>query len=72
MKSLSVGSLFLLCFLQTQFGFAQNVGINVSGLSPNTAAILDIDAAPNFNKGLLIPRVTFSQRTTGFNPNPET
>ena len=68
MKSLSVVSIFFLCFLQIQFGFAQNVGINVSGLSPNTAAILDIDAAPNFNKGLLIPRVTFSQRTTGFNP----
>ena len=68
MKSLSVGSLFLLCFLQTQFGFAQNIGINLLGLSPNTASLLDIDAAPNFNKGLLIPRVTFSQRTTGFNP----
>ena len=68
MKSLSVGSILFLFFLQIQFGFAQNVGINVSGLSPNTAAILDIDAAPNFNKGLLIPRVTFSQRTTGFNP----
>jgi len=48
--------------------YAQNVGINTAGLDPNTAALLDIDAAPNFNKGLLIPRVTFSQRTTGFNP----
>ena len=47
--------------------YAQNVGINTAGLSPNTAALLDIDAAPDFNKGLLIPRVTFSQRTTGFN-----
>ena len=55
-------------YLKTNSAFAQNVGINVLGLSPNTAAILDIDAAPNFNKGLLIPRVTFSQRTTGFNP----
>ena len=49
--------------------FAQNVGINVLGLSPNTAALLDIDANPNFNKGLLIPRVTFLQRT-GANFNP--
>ncbi len=69
MKSLSVGCLFFLFFLQIQFGLAQNVGINTSGLSPNTAALLDIDANPNFNKGLLIPRVTFSQRT-GVNFNP--
>ena len=49
--------------------YAQNVGINTAGLSPNTAALLDIDANPNFNKGLLIPRVTFSQRTgSNFNP----
>jgi len=68
MKSLSLGSILFLFFLQIQFGFAQNVGINVLGLSPNTAALLDIDAQPGFNKGLLIPRVTFSQRTTGFNP----
>jgi len=69
MKSLSVGSILFLFFLQIQFGLAQNVGINTSGLSPNTAALLDIDANPNFNKGLLIPRVTFSQRT-GANFNP--
>ncbi len=49
--------------------YAQNVGINTAGLSPNTAALLDIDANPNYNKGLLIPRVTFSQRTgSNFNP----
>ena len=48
---------------------AQNVGINAAGASPNISALLDIDAQPGFNKGLLIPRVTFSQRT-GVNFNP--
>jgi len=49
--------------------YAQNVGINTAGLDPNTAALLDIDANPNYNKGLLIPRVTFSQRAgSNFNP----
>jgi len=51
------------------FSFAQNVGINAAGASPNISAILDIDAQPGFNKGLLIPRVTYSQRIgTNFNP----
>ncbi len=62
---LSIIYLFNIFFLLQCY--AQNVGINTAGLSPNTAALLDIDAAPDFNKGLLIPRVTFSQRTTGFN-----
>ena len=67
-----IRTLFALLFLiqpyvKTNSAFAQNMGINTNNSSPNTAAILDIDAAPNFNKGLLIPRVTFSQRTTGFN-----
>ena len=62
---LSIIYLFNIFFLLQCY--AQNIGINTTGLSPNTAALLDIDAAPNFNKGLLIPRVTFSQRTSGFN-----
>ena len=51
------------------FLYAQNVGINTAGASPNSSAILDIDAQPGFNKGLLIPRVTYSQRI-GANFNP--
>ena len=51
------------------FLYAQNVGINIAGASPNISAILDIDAQPGFNKGLLIPRVTYSQRI-GANFNP--
>ncbi len=67
----SLALLALSFLLDFRFGicFAQNMGINTAGLSPNTAALLDIDANPNYNKGLLIPRVTFSQRTgSNFNP----
>ncbi len=42
---------------------AQNVGINETGATPNTNAMLDINSDLNFNKGLLIPRLTTVQRT---------
>ncbi len=43
---------------------AQNVGINISGATPNTAALLDIDAAGTSPKlGLLIPRITSAEKT---------
>jgi len=38
-------------------GFSQSAGINSTGVAPNPSALLDIDAAPNNNKGLLIPRI---------------
>ncbi len=41
--------------------FSQNIAINTTGNSPNSSAMLDIDAT---SKGLLIPRVTLCQRTT--------
>ena len=44
----------------TTSAFAQNVGINSTGATPNAAAILDIDAT---DKGLLIPRLTAAQVT---------
>ena len=37
--------------------FSQSAGINTTGAVPNASALLDIDAAPNNNKGLLIPRI---------------
>ncbi len=37
--------------------FSQSAGINTTGAAPNASALLDIDAAPNNNKGLLIPRI---------------
>lgn len=45
-------------------GYAQNVGINPTGASPNNDAALDVDYS---NKGLLIPRVNITSLTT-FNP----
>lgn len=48
----------LAAFLFTgTFAFAQNVGINTTGATPDNSAMLDIDAG---NRGLLIPRVALS------------
>jgi hypothetical protein len=43
--------------------FAQNVSINNTGALPNASSLLDIDAAPGNNKGLLIPRVPLASIT---------
>lgn len=40
--------------------FAQNIGINSTGATPDNSAMLDISAA---NKGLLIPRVSLTSTT---------
>src|ERR1035437_7953373 len=45
----------------TQQLLCQSVGINSVGALPNTSALLDVDAAPLNNKGLLIPRVPLTQ-----------
>jgi hypothetical protein len=44
---------------------AQNVGINASGTPPHPSAMLDVAAT---DKGLLIPRLTTSQRNALVNP----
>jgi hypothetical protein len=44
----------------SQIASAQNIGINPTGALPNPSALLDIDAAPLNNKGLLIPRVSLT------------
>ncbi|MES2398203.1 MAG: hypothetical protein V4549_19465 [Bacteroidota bacterium] len=44
-------------------GTAQNIGINTSGAVPNSSSLLDIDAAPGNNKGLLIPRMALVSST---------
>lgn len=41
--------------------FSQNIGINTTGATPNASAGLDVSFT---NKGLLIPRLTYAQRTT--------
>ena len=49
-------------------GFSQSVGINTNGATPNASALLDVDAAPNNNKGLLLPRLTTSERNAIVSP----
>jgi hypothetical protein len=63
--------LLLICFSCTVlFLSAQNVGINSTGVAPNTSAILDISAS---DKGVLVPRVSLSSSsdaTTIISPAP--
>ncbi len=55
---------FLLSFITTVY--SQNVGMNTTGAAPNSKALLDIDAdnVTGEKKGLLIPRMTTSDRNT--------
>lgn len=52
--------LFTICsiFLFLNVGFGQNIGINVTGASPDPSALLDIDAATTPSLGILIPRIS--------------
>jgi hypothetical protein len=56
MKNIFLLSLAI-AFGVSQAAWSQNVGINATGASPNTSAMLDIASS---NKGLLIPRVALS------------
>lgn len=56
--------LYLICILMSSKAKAQNIGINSTGATPNSAAMLDIDvSALAAKKGLLIPRMTAAQKT---------
>jgi hypothetical protein len=57
--------------LLTFNSFAQNIGINTTGATPNDKALLDIDASPGNDKGLLIPRLSTSDRDAIAAPIPE-
>lgn len=52
--------LFLVLASFSTFAFAQNVGINTTGTTPDASAALDIDYP---DKGLLIPRVALTSTT---------
>jgi hypothetical protein len=57
---LKVSSLLIITLLFTcmyKASFSQNVSVNTTGALPNVSSLLDIDAAPANNKGLLIPRI---------------
>ncbi len=58
--------LFFLFFLIAAFPFtncfAQNNNVGIGTLSPKPSALLDVDASPANNKGVLVPRITALQR----------
>lgn len=51
--------LLLIIFFSTIKLTAQNIGINSTGAAPDNSAMLDVSAT---NKGMLVPRMTSSQR----------
>ena len=60
------------CSLFTVFCFSQGVGINISGSSANSKALLDIDVTGmNQKKGLLLPRMSTAERNAIATPIPE-
>jgi hypothetical protein len=48
--------------------FSQNVGINTTGATPSTNAILDLNSGNSGNLGLIIPSATLGASLTTFNP----
>lgn len=56
--------LLAVCFALSSLTFAQNIGINNTGASPNASALLDVDAAPSNNKGILVPRIPLTITTS--------
>ncbi len=72
MKKIKTALVITLHFLLFTFhSSAQNIGINSTGAIPNSSALLDIDASPTNNKGLLIPRLTTAERNAITAPIPE-
>ncbi len=47
---------------------AQNNNVGIGTLSPAPSALLDIDASPTNNKGVLVPRMTANQRLAILSP----
>ncbi|MBT3422032.1 MAG: hypothetical protein HN431_04425 [Bacteroidetes bacterium] len=58
---LLIAAIFLAGF---QITYSQNIGISTTGATPNSNAILDIvSPSSSQGKGLLIPRISYAQRT---------
>lgn len=60
MKHITVFTFILLLISATVLSQSNSVGIGT--LTPDPSALLDVDAAPGNNKGVLIPRLTATQR----------
>jgi sugar lactone lactonase YvrE len=65
-KKLNLFVLILLTGLVPVIGMSQSVGINTDGSNPDPSSILDIKSSA---KGVLIPRMTATQRTAINNPS---
>ncbi len=67
MKKTYIISIFffivLFCIKTKDELFAQNNNVGIGTLTPATSALLDIDASPANNKGVLVPRMTAIQRS---------
>ncbi|MBI2281130.1 MAG: hypothetical protein HYU68_10640 [Bacteroidetes bacterium] len=70
-KQILIFLIALLAIAATKQSFAQNVGINSTGATPNAKALLDIDATGSSSKGgLLVPRLTTAERNAITAPIP--
>src|SRR5579859_161373 len=68
-KLLNFSCLFtVICLLQINGLLGQGVGINPSGNNADPSALLDLNASPLNNKGVLIPRLSTTQRDAITNP----
>ncbi len=63
-KSLNRSAVIACICMMGSMAYAQNIGVNTTGAAPNVSALLDVDAAPTNDKGILIPRVTLTQTTS--------
>ena len=54
--------LTIVLFSSCTFAFTQNNNVGIGTITPAASALLDIDAGPSNNKGVLIPRMTTIQR----------
>jgi len=70
-KAVIVACLFLGCAFYSAHTFAQSAGFNYTGAKPHVSALLDISdsaAGAGGHKGLLIPRMTLSNRNSISSP----
>ena len=75
--SLTPRTLFTKVFFLTQFlilvglsgvSLAQNNNVGIGTLTPKASALLDVDASPGNDKGVLVPRLTTAQRLAIVSP----
>src|SRR5580698_2839248 len=48
--------------------YSQNIGINTTGATPSSNAILDLNSGNKYNLGLIIPHVTLGAALITFSP----